>query len=158
MKKYLIFVMLLICTGCSVTKNKIPNNIQRDNDEKKLIENEKIESIINTKEIVIENVLEHNTSVENDENKIEIQIPVYKEAKDLDKFKIEKILDTLKTAYRVKETDKIPTVGLHYKISFKNENNEILNELLVYTPTEGDNLIMFTSENSMYFVKKEIKE
>ena len=45
MKKYLIFVMLLICTGCSVTKNKIPNNIQRDNDEKKLIENEKIESI-----------------------------------------------------------------------------------------------------------------
>mgnify|MGYP000546125124 FL=1 len=140
MKKYLIFVMLLICTGCSVTKNKIPNNIQRDNDEKKLIENEKIESIINTKEIVIENVLEHNTSVENDENKIE------------------KILDTLKTAYRVKETDKIPTVGLHYKISFKNENNEILNELLVYTPTEGDNLIMFTSENSMYFVKKEIKE
>ena len=109
MKKYLIFVMLLICTGCSVTKNKIPNNIQRDNDEKKLIENEKIESIINTKEIVIENVLEHNTSVENDENKIE------------------KILDTLKTAYRVKETDKIPTVGLHYKISFKNENNEILN-------------------------------
>lgn len=140
MKKYLIFVMLLICTGCSVTKNKIPNNIQRDNDEKKLIENEKIESIINTKEIVIENVLEHNTSVENDENKIE------------------KILDTLKTAYQVKETDKIPTVGLHYKISFKNENNEILNELLVYTPTEGDNLIMFTSENSMYFVKKEIKE
>lgn len=140
MKKYLIFVMLLICTGCSVTKNKIPNNIQRDNDEKKLIENEKIESIINTKEIVIENVLEHNTSVENDENKIE------------------KILDTLKTAYRVKKTDKIPTVGLHYKISFKNENNEILNELLVYTPTEGDNLIMFTSENSMYFVKKEIKE
>ncbi len=140
MKKYLIFVMLLICTGCSVTKNEIPNNIQRDNDEKKLIENEKIESIINTKEIVIENVLEHNTSVENDENKIE------------------KILDTLKTAYRVKETDKIPTVGLHYKISFKNENNEILNELLVYTPTEGDNLIMFTSENSMYFVKKEIKE
>ena len=139
-KKYLIFVMLLICTGCSVTKNEIPNNIQRDNDEKKLIENEKIESIINTKEIVIENVLEHNTSVENDENKIE------------------KILDTLKTAYRVKETDKIPTVGLHYKISFKNENNEILNELLVYTPTEGDNLIMFTSENSMYFVKKEIKE
>ena len=89
---------------------------------------------------MIENVLEHNTSVENDENKIE------------------KILDTLKTAYRVKETDKIPTVGLHYKISFKNENNEILNELLVYTPTEGDNLIMFTSENSMYFVKKEIKE
>ena len=140
MKKYLIFVMLLICTGCSVTKNKIPNNIQRDNDEKKLIENEKIESIINTKEIVIENVLEHNTSVENDENKIE------------------KIFDTLKTAYQVKETDKIPTVGLHYKISFKNENNEILNELLVYTPTEGDNLIMFTSENSMYFVKKEIKE
>lgn len=140
MKKYLIFVMLLICTGCSVTKNEIPNNIQRDNDEKKLIENEKIESIINTKEIVIENVLEHNTSVENDENKIE------------------KILDTLKTAYRVKETDKIPTVGLHYKISFKNENNEILNELLVYTPTEGDNPIMFTSENSMYFVKKEIKE
>ncbi len=140
MKKYLIFVMLLICTGCSVTKNEIPNNIQRDNDEKKLIENEKIESIINTKEIVIENVLEHNTSVENDENKIE------------------KILDTLKTAYQVKETDKIPTVGLHYKISFKNENNEILNELLVYTPTEGDNLIMFTSENSMYFVKKEIKE
>lgn len=140
MKKYLIFVMLLICTGCSITKNEIPNNIQRDNDEKKLIENEKIESIINTKEIVIENVLEHNTSVENDENKIE------------------KILDTLKTAYRVKETDKIPTVGLHYKISFKNENNEILNELLVYTPTEGDNLIMFTSENSMYFVKKEIKE
>ncbi len=140
MKKYLIFVMLLICTGCSVTKNEIPNNIQRDNDEKKLIENEKIESIINTKEIVIENVLEHNTSVENDENKIE------------------KIFDTLKTAYQVKETDKIPTVGLHYKISFKNENNEILNELLVYTPTEGDNLIMFTSENSMYFVKKEIKE
>lgn len=140
MKKYLIFVMLLICTGCSITKNEIPNNVQRDNDEKKLIENEKIESIINTKEIVIENVLEHNTSVENDENKIE------------------KILDTLKTAYRVKETDKIPTVGLHYKISFKNENNEILNELLVYTPTEGDNLIMFTSENSMYFVKKEIKE
>lgn len=140
MKKYLIFVMLLICTGCSVTKNEIPNNIQRDNDEKKLIENEKIESIINTKEIVIENVLEHNTSVENDENKIE------------------KIFDTLKTAYQVKETDKIPTVGLHYKISFKNENNEILNELLVYTLTEGDNLIMFTSENSMYFVKKEIKE
>ena len=140
MKKYLIFVMLLISTGCSVTKNEIPNNIQRDNDEKKLIENEKIESIINTKEIVIENVLEHNTSVENDENKIE------------------KIFDTLKTAYQVKETDKIPTVGLHYKISFKNENNEILNELLVYTPTEGDNLIMFTSENSMYFVKKEIKE